>query len=134
PRRRLRALVRLLLCERALNRRSFGGDLLDVAIVHLLQEERGVGHADPGLRLRRARAGVVVDREQPDDESDPPPADPESRPLLRGLGRRPGWLSQPRRTMPPLRVGAHLSTMPRMRRLGKDGLDIGSRTRLMLAP
>jgi hypothetical protein len=55
-RRRLRSSVDHLLVERALDRRALRRDLLDVAHGHLLQEERAVGNADAGRRLRRPRA------------------------------------------------------------------------------
>jgi hypothetical protein len=71
PRRRLRVLERHLLPERALDVRPLRRDLLDVALLHLIQEKRAVWDTHPRLGLHRPGADEQVEREQHEEEDDP---------------------------------------------------------------
>ena len=79
--RRLRPRVPLFLREGPLDRRSLRGDVLDVAVRHLLQEERAVRDPDARRRLRCARTEVEVEAEQDDGEDDPPACRAKTRRL-----------------------------------------------------
>jgi len=83
-RRRLRAGIALLLRERPLDGRSLRGDLRDMTLVDLLEEEGAVGDVEARRGLGRARAGPEVEHQQQDREDDPPPADAKAR-ALRGV-------------------------------------------------
>jgi hypothetical protein len=87
-RRRLRPCVGHLLREGALDRRALRRDFLDVPHRHLLKEERAVGNADAGRRLRRARANVEVDGQKREEENDPGSTRAKAGPLRRRRSAR----------------------------------------------
>src|SRR5204863_7903563 len=60
---RLRCPVLLRGLERALDRRALRGDLRDVSLVDLLDEEGAVRDANTGRWMHRARADVEVQRQ-----------------------------------------------------------------------
>ena len=90
PCRRLRFPVPGLLREGALHRRPLRGDLLDVALTDLLQEEGAVRNPHARRRLRGTRAEVDIEGEEGKREQDPRASGPEAR-------RRPGRRGSPRR-------------------------------------
>src|SRR5439155_26213717 len=73
--------------ELALDRRPLRRDLHDVAVAHLLEEERAVGNAHPRVVVRRPRGRPVVEAEEDEREEDEPPAEAPP-PLPRRLRRR----------------------------------------------
>ena len=113
PRRRLRVLVRHRLLERALDVRSLGGDLRDVAGFHLLEEQRAVRDAHPGSWLHRPAAEEEVQRQQDDEEGDPAAARAVPRAL--GATRSRAGRGRRRRLLRLVRVGGHAPTLLRSR-------------------
>ena len=92
--RRLRVLERRLFLERALDVRPLRRDLVDVARLHLLEEERAVRDPYPRLRPHYAAREEEVTREQNDEENDPARARPVPRASWlrrRRVARRRRW-------------------------------------------
>ncbi len=113
PRRRLRVLVAHRLLERALDIRSLGGDLRDVAGFDLLEEQRAVRDAHPGSWLHRPAAEEEVERQQNDEEGNPPAA--RAVPRAPGATRSRAGRGRRRRLPRRVRVGRHASTLLRSR-------------------
>ena len=81
------------------------GDLLDVAVAHLFQEGRVVGHADALLRRREDRDDQPVQEEENEQNHDKAPPAPRDHRLL--LGRR-GTAIRRRADAPARRLSAGL--------------------------